>query len=78
VVSAVPTGVVAVTFIGVAVPIARIVPIVTRLAMRVVTAGTPVRSDYAGRQSKDTCDHDAASHTFEGIHRLSPGDLRSG
>jgi len=65
VVFAVPTSVIAVTFIGVAAPIARIVPIVTRLAMRIVRAGPPVRSDYAARQSESTCDHDVASRTFE-------------
>ena len=68
-VSDVPTRVTAAIFIGVAVPIALIVPIATRLAMRVVTAVTSVRFNHTGGQSKDTCDHNhVASHTIEGIH----------
>ena len=63
---------------GIAVPVALIVPIATRLAVRVVTAVTPVRADHTGRQSKDTCDHDVASYTIEGIHRQSPRGQRSG
>jgi hypothetical protein len=68
----IPTSVIAVIFIGVAVPIALTVSIVARRAMRFVTAVAPVRGDHTGRQSKDSCDHDVASHTIEGIHRLSP------
>jgi hypothetical protein len=68
----IPTSVTAAIFIGVAVPIALIVPIVTQLAMLVVTAVAAVRTEHTRRQSKSTCDHDVASHTIEGIHRLSP------
>jgi hypothetical protein len=68
----VPTSVTAVSFIRVAVPIALIVSIVTRRAMRFVMAVVSIRADHTGRQSKDTCDHHVASHTIEGIHRLSP------
>jgi hypothetical protein len=74
----IPTSVTAAFFIEVAVPIALIVPpialvvpIVTRLAIRAVTAVASVRDDHTGRQGKDTCDHDVASHTIERIHRLS-------
>jgi hypothetical protein len=74
----VPTIVPAVIFTGVAVPAALIVPIVTRLAMRFVTAVTSVRADHAGRQNKGTCYHEIASHTIEGIHRVSPTGQRSG
>jgi hypothetical protein len=35
--------------VGIAVPVALIMPIATRLAVRVVTAVTPVRADHAGR-----------------------------
>jgi hypothetical protein len=65
----VPTIVPAMIFTGVAVPAALIVPIVTRLAMRFVTAVTSVRADHAGRQTKGTCYQEIASHTIEGIHR---------
>jgi len=44
----VPTSVTAVSFIGVAVPIALIVS-----AMRFVTAVVSVRADHTGRQSKE-------------------------
>jgi hypothetical protein len=56
----VPTGVTAVSFIGVAVPIALTLSIVTRRAKRFVTAVSlgPITQ---GRQSKDTCDHDVAT-----------------
>jgi len=81
----VPTSVTAAPFIGVAVPIALIVPpialivpIVARLAIRAVTYVASVRGDHTSRQSKDTCDHDVASHTIERIHRLSPSGQRSG
>jgi hypothetical protein len=74
----VPTSVTAAFFIGVAVPVALIVPIVTRLAIRTVTDVASVRGDHTSRQSKDTCDHDVASHTIERIHRLSPRGQRSG
>ena len=74
----VPTNVTTVFFIGVATPVALIVPIVTNLAMGFVTAVASVRAHHTGRQSKDTCDHDVASHTIEGIHRLSPSGQRSG
>ena len=67
-----------ISIIGVAVPIALIVPITIRLAMRVVTAVASVRANHTGRQSKDTCDHDVASHTIEGIQGLSPRGQRSG
>ena len=68
----------ALIFMGIAVPIALIVPIATRLAVRVVTALASVRANHTGRQSKDACDHDVASHTIEGIHGLSPRGQRSG
>jgi hypothetical protein len=74
----VPTIVTAAIFIGVAAPIALIVPIAIRLAMRVVTVVASVRANHTGRQSKDTCDHDVASYTIEGIHGLSPRGQRSG
>jgi hypothetical protein len=71
----VPTvAAVIITVALIAVPIALIVPIATR----VVTAVTSVRAENAGRHSKDTCDHDVASHTIEGIHRQSPRGQRSG
>jgi hypothetical protein len=73
----IPASVIAVIFIGVAVPIALTVSIVARWATRFVTAVASVRADHAGRQSKDTCDQDVASHTIEGIHRLSPRGPRS-
>jgi hypothetical protein len=73
-----PTSVTTAFFIGVAVPIALIMPIVTRLAIRVVTDVASVRADHTGRQSKGTCDHDVASYTIEGTHRLSPTGQRSG
>jgi hypothetical protein len=74
----VPTIVPAMIVTGVAVPAALIVPIVTRLAMRFVTAVTSVRADHAGRQNKGTCHQEIASHTIEGIHRASPRGQRSG
>jgi hypothetical protein len=57
----VPTSVTAVSFIGVAVPIALIVSIVSRRATLFVTAVVSVRADHTGGQSKDTCDHNVAS-----------------
>jgi hypothetical protein len=74
----VSTSVTTAFFIGVAVPIALIVPIVARLAIRVVADVASVGADHTGRQSKRRCDHDVASHTIEGIHRLSPTGQRSG
>jgi hypothetical protein len=71
--AAVPTGVIATACIGVALRLARIVPMVASLVMRIVTTRTPLRRDDAGRQSEDAGDPDAASRTLEGIHRLSPG-----
>jgi hypothetical protein len=71
--AAVPTGVIATACIGVALRLARIVPMVASLVMRIVTARIPLRRDDAGRQSEETGDPDAASRTLEGIHRLSPG-----
>jgi hypothetical protein len=75
----VPTNVTTVFFIGVAAPVALIVPpvalivpIVTNLAIGFVTAVASVRTQHTGRQSKDTCDHDVASHAIEGIHNVSP------
>jgi hypothetical protein len=74
----VSTSVPTLIFIGVAVSIAVSALIVTRLAMRVVTAVATVRADHTGRQSKNTCDHDVASHRIEGIHSISPTGQRSG
>jgi hypothetical protein len=74
----VPTIVPAVILTGVAVPAGLIVPILTRLLMRFVTAVTSLRADHAGRQHKGTCYHEIASHTIEGIHRVSPRGQRSG
>jgi hypothetical protein len=67
-----PTNVTTAFFIGVAAPVALIVPIVTNLAMGFVTGVASVRAQHTGRQSKDTCDHDVASHAIEGIHDVSP------
>jgi hypothetical protein len=68
----VPTNVTTVIFIGVAAPVALIVPVVTNLPMGFVTAVASVRAHHTGRQSQDTGDHDVASHTIEGIHNVSP------
>jgi hypothetical protein len=74
----VSTSVTTMIFIGVAVSVAVIALRVTRLAMRLVTDVAAVRADHTGRQSKDTCDHDVASHRIEGIHSVSPRGQRSG
>jgi hypothetical protein len=72
-----PTSTTAAIFIGVA-AIALIVPVVTHLAMRVVTAVAAIRAEHARRQTENTCDHDVASQTIEGIHKLSPRGQRTG
>jgi hypothetical protein len=77
-VSHVPTSVTAVIFIGVAVPIALIVPIAVRLAMRVVTAEASVMANHTGRQSKDTCDYACrrASRSVRSLRRVRGRALR--
>jgi hypothetical protein len=71
------TSVATVIFVGAAVSIAVVALRVTRLAMRVVTAVAAIRADHTGGQSKNTCDHDVASHKVEGIHSVSPRGQRT-